>query len=123
MFLLVELYEVPASPFLQPTEVSLDGRTNIWSVEHSFQFFITCKLAEGALCPSIQVIRKDVKWYIGPSIDLLGGPLVTVSQLDFVLWFSQFSIHLTVLLYSICFIHLLMRTLLETVLKALLKPS
>jgi len=53
----VELHEVPVSPFLQPSMVPLDVSTTFWNVSHSSQFCITYKLAEDALCPSIQVIK------------------------------------------------------------------
>jgi len=49
----VELYKVPVRPFLSLAEVCLDGRTNIWCVNHSFQLIFTYKLAEVAVCPSI----------------------------------------------------------------------
>lgn len=60
---------------------------------------------------------------IGPSIDLLGTPLVTGIQGDFMLlitslWaqqFSRFLIHLTVYLSSLYFIGLSMRVLGDTV--------
>jgi len=59
--LLVELREFPASPFLQPVMVPLDGIMTLWHIIHSSQFGVTCKLAEGALCPIIQISKEDVE--------------------------------------------------------------
>ena len=58
---LVELHEVPASPFLQPVEVPLDGSTTLWPISQSSQFCVICKLAEGTLWPIIQIINEDVE--------------------------------------------------------------
>ena len=58
VFPFVELYEVPVGPFLQPVS---NGSTSVWSISHSFQFCIMYKLAEGAVCPNIQVINEEVK--------------------------------------------------------------
>ncbi|KAK4831783.1 hypothetical protein QYF61_019096, partial [Mycteria americana] len=46
---LVELHEVPASPFLQPVQVPLDGSTTLWCISHSSQCGVICKLAERQL--------------------------------------------------------------------------
>ena len=43
----VELQEIPVGPSLQPVKVPLNGSTPIWCIDHSSQFCITCKLAEG----------------------------------------------------------------------------
>lgn len=59
--LIVELHEVPAVPFLQPTEVPLDGYTTLWHINHSFQFGVAGKLAKGTLCPIIPAANEDVK--------------------------------------------------------------
>lgn len=84
-FLHVELHEVPVRPFLHPVEVPLDGSmtpaTNFglsgWQNDarnHFSPFYITCKLAEGMLCPIIQAINEDVKqcwsqyWLCGHTI-------------------------------------------------------
>lgn len=37
--------------------------TNIWYSSHSFQFPIMCKLAEEALCPTVQLSYEDVKHF------------------------------------------------------------
>ena len=54
-----DLREVPVGPFLQPVEVPLHGSTPIQSVNYSFQFSITCKPAEHALCSMMQVINEE----------------------------------------------------------------
>jgi len=46
----VELYEFSVGPFLQPVKVLLNGSTSIWSINHSSQLCIVCKLVEGVLC-------------------------------------------------------------------------
>ncbi|GAB0181886.1 cAMP-dependent protein kinase inhibitor alpha [Grus japonensis] len=58
---LVELCEIPVSPFLQPVEVPLDGITAFWYIIHSFQFGVICKLAEGTLCPIIQIVNEEIE--------------------------------------------------------------
>ena len=63
VFLFVELYEALVSPFLQPLEIPLIVIMPTWCISHSSQFSIICKLAEGALCPIIQITDKDVKTY------------------------------------------------------------
>jgi len=59
--LLVELQEVPVSPFLQPIEVPLDGSTTRWQVSNFSQFSVISILLDGVLCPIIQMINEDVK--------------------------------------------------------------
>lgn len=44
-FLFVELCEVPANSFLQPSEVSLNGSPVLQHVKCSLQFGVICKLA------------------------------------------------------------------------------
>ena len=56
---LVELQEVPVSPFLQPVEVPLGGSATSWCLSHSSQCGIVSKLAEGALCPIIQSTSEE----------------------------------------------------------------
>ena len=60
-FHLVELLEVPVNPFVQPAEVPLDGSTTLWCISHFSQFCIISELAEGMLCPIIQIVNEDVK--------------------------------------------------------------
>jgi len=59
----VELHESPLCPFLQHLEAPLNDSTTIWSIKHSSQFCIICKLAEGVLCPIFQLINEDDKQY------------------------------------------------------------
>lgn len=54
---LVEQHDVPFSPFLQPAKVPLDSSTTLWCIIHFF-LFCPLQLAEGMLCPKIQVIKK-----------------------------------------------------------------
>ena len=58
---LVELHEPPVSPFFQPVKVPLDGSTTFWSINHSSQFCVISRLAEGTLCPIIQIINEGIK--------------------------------------------------------------
>ncbi|KAK4810833.1 hypothetical protein QYF61_008805 [Mycteria americana] len=94
---LVELHEVPVSPFLQSVQVPLDGSTTLWHISHSSQICVISKLAEGTLCLIIQIINEDVEHdrtqYWG---QYWGTPLVTGLQLDFMplittLWAWPFS--------------------------------
>ena len=59
--LLVELHEVPVSPFLQSVVVPLDGSMTLWRISHSSHFCVIYKLAEGTFCLVIQIINEDVK--------------------------------------------------------------
>ncbi|PKU43822.1 rna-directed dna polymerase from mobile element jockey-like [Limosa lapponica baueri] len=61
---LVELPEVPVSPFLQLIQVSLDGNLSFSCIGPCSQFCVICKLAEGALYTIIQIINEN-----SPSID------------------------------------------------------
>jgi len=58
---LCELFEVPVSAFLQPTEVLLDGSTTLRCISYFSHFCIISKLVEGTLCPVIQMINADVE--------------------------------------------------------------
>lgn len=101
--LIVELREVPAVPFLQPTEVSLDGYTTLWHINHSFQFGVAGKLAKGTLCPIIPAANEAVKqgWTrrVTPGIQSLVGALQSDSMpLTTNLWsqpLNQFSSQIT----------------------------
>ena len=55
----IDLHEFPACSFHQPVEVPLNSSKTIWSINYS-QFCIICKLAEGLLCPMIQVLNDSV---------------------------------------------------------------
>jgi len=57
---LVELNHVPLCPTLQPVPVSLNGTTAFWCIHHSSQFGVISKLAEGTLCPFIQVTDESL---------------------------------------------------------------
>jgi len=46
-------------PALQPVKGSLNGGTTLWGTNQSW-LGIICKLAEGTLCPILQVINEDV---------------------------------------------------------------
>ena len=52
---LVELHQVPLHPTLQPVQVSLNGSTALQCISHLSQFCVISELAEGTLCPFIQV--------------------------------------------------------------------
>lgn len=70
-FAFVDLHDVPISPFLQPTQVPLNGSTTAWCIGHSSQFCVICQLAECGLWPIVQVINGDAKPY-WPQNQLLG---------------------------------------------------
>jgi len=55
-------------PELQSVEVPLDGSTTPWSVSHSSQFYMVCKLAQGALCPIISRSVTKVLISTGPDV-------------------------------------------------------
>lgn len=65
----VELHETPTCPFLPLVTVLLS--TSKWSVDHSFQLGIICKLVENAFCPTIQV--TNVMFSTGPIIRPTGN--------------------------------------------------
>lgn len=48
---------------LQVTAIPLNISICMWFINHSAQFCIIYKLAEGALCPVVQVIREDNEMY------------------------------------------------------------
>lgn len=58
-----ELCGIPIGPFLQSVEVPLDACTTLRCISCFLNFCVTCRLAEGTLCPSLEVINEDVKWY------------------------------------------------------------
>ncbi|KAK4810558.1 hypothetical protein QYF61_004521 [Mycteria americana] len=58
---LVELHEVCTGPLLKPVEVPLDGIPSLQCVDHTTRLGVICKLAEGALNPTVHVANKDVK--------------------------------------------------------------
>ena len=58
---LVELHEVGTGPPLKPVQVPLDSIPSLRCVNCTTQLVVNCKLAEGALNPTIHVTYKDVK--------------------------------------------------------------
>ncbi|KAK4827201.1 hypothetical protein QYF61_015229 [Mycteria americana] len=50
-------------PGIAPTQVSLDGIPSLRHVNCTIQFGVICKLAEGALDPTVYVIDEDIKQY------------------------------------------------------------
>lgn len=59
----IELLEVPVNPFSQPVQVFPDGSTFFWPINLPLQFCTICELAEGTLCPIVQVFNVHVKQY------------------------------------------------------------
>ncbi|KAK4811014.1 hypothetical protein QYF61_015718 [Mycteria americana] len=58
---LVELHEVPMGPPLKPVKVPLDGIPSLRCTNRTTQLGVICRLAEGALNPTVHVADKDVK--------------------------------------------------------------
>ncbi|KAK4806151.1 hypothetical protein QYF61_001078 [Mycteria americana] len=58
---LVEPHEVRTGPRLQPVKVPLDGIPSLRHVNCTTQLGVICKLAEGALNPTVYVIDEDIK--------------------------------------------------------------
>ena len=73
---LVKLQEVHVGTPFKPVKVLLDGNPCLqcW-VNHTTQLSIICKLAEGALNPTVHV-TKDVKWYQS-QLKLWRTPVIT----------------------------------------------
>ena len=55
---LVELQETYTGPPLKPVEVPLDGMLSLQCVDHTTQLRVICKLAEGALNPTVHVANN-----------------------------------------------------------------
>lgn len=55
------LFVRPQSIFFQSFKGSFNGSTVIWSINHSAQFCVVCKLIAGALSAVICVTKQDVK--------------------------------------------------------------
>lgn len=55
------LFVRPQSIFFQSFKGSFNGSTVIWSINHSAQFYVVCKLVAGALSAVIRVTKQDVK--------------------------------------------------------------
>ncbi|KAK0679652.1 MA2A1 mannosidase, partial [Pygoscelis papua] len=60
---LVKPHEVHTGPLLELVQVPLDGIPSLWHVNRSTQLGVNCKLAEGALNPTVYVIDEDIKQY------------------------------------------------------------
>ncbi|KAK4824277.1 hypothetical protein QYF61_012837 [Mycteria americana] len=60
---LVEPHEVHIVPLLQLVQVLLDGILSLRHVNRTTQLGVICKLAEGALNPTVCVIDEDIKQY------------------------------------------------------------
>ncbi|KAK4832298.1 LOW QUALITY PROTEIN: hypothetical protein QYF61_021697 [Mycteria americana] len=58
---LVEPHEVHMSPLLQLVQVSLDDILSFWRVNCTTQLGVICKLAEGALDLSVNVIDENIE--------------------------------------------------------------
>ena len=92
--LFVELHKVPVAPFLLVVEVLLYSSTTIWCINHSFQFYTVCRLAEDGLFHHPGHLTKMLH-SIGPSIGPWCTLLVTGLPLSFAivistLWAWQF---------------------------------
>ncbi|KAK4827094.1 hypothetical protein QYF61_014196 [Mycteria americana] len=60
---LAEPHEVHMGPLLQLVQVPLDGIPSLRHVNCTTQLGVVCKLAEGALDPTVCVIDEDIKHY------------------------------------------------------------
>ncbi|KAK4828118.1 hypothetical protein QYF61_023916 [Mycteria americana] len=60
---LVEPHEVHMGPLFKLVQVPLDGIPSLGHVNHTIQLGVVCKLAEGALDPTVYVIDEDIKQY------------------------------------------------------------
>lgn len=62
MFPVVELHNIPFHPFLQLIKAPVESCTAICLVYHP-SLGLSTKLAEGVLCPIIQLSNEDIKQY------------------------------------------------------------
>lgn len=60
-FAFVDLHEVTISPFLQKTQIWLNGSATAWCISHYSQISIICKPDECLLWLIVQVINRDVR--------------------------------------------------------------
>ena len=58
---LVELPEVPISPFLQPGVVPVDSGQTLWNSSHSSQLGVLYSPAAGTLCSILEIIKEGVE--------------------------------------------------------------
>lgn len=108
-----ELRVIPSSPFLQSVKVSLDPCTTLWCISCFLKFCVTCRLAEGTLCPDVEVINEDVKecrtWHCPWGSPLLADPLCATACNPFSLaaqplFSSSHCLLLQPMLYQLFFI-------------------
>jgi len=60
---LLEPHQVHVGPLLKLVQVPLDGISFFCCINRTTQLSVVCKLAEGALDPTVYVIDKDIKQY------------------------------------------------------------
>ena len=66
-FVLVEPHEVRPGPPLELVQVPLDGIPSLRRVYHTTQLGVVCKLAEGALNPTMSLMK--ILKSTGPNMD------------------------------------------------------
>ncbi|PKU39962.1 small glutamine-rich tetratricopeptide repeat-containing protein beta [Limosa lapponica baueri] len=59
----VKPHGVHLGPPLQPVQVPLNDIPSLWCIDNPTQLGVICKLADGALNPSVYVVDKNVKQY------------------------------------------------------------
>ena len=126
---LAEPHDVCPGPRLQLVQVPADNILSFWCVSCTTQLGVICKLAEGALDPTVCVSLMNILHSAGPNIDPRGTPIVTILHLDIdpltaTLWLrpsNRFLIHPTVHPSNPYLSNLERRMLWGTVLKALQK--
>lgn len=69
----------------QCVKVPLNDSTAIWCISSSSQSCISCRIPEGAFCPTLWVVFEKVLNSIDPSSNHRGVPLVTVLKMHFLL--------------------------------------
>lgn len=60
VFLFADFQDLQVDTSLQLVEASLDVCSITWCISHSSWFCMTCKLAEGAVCPIMQAITENI---------------------------------------------------------------
>ncbi|KAK4808976.1 hypothetical protein QYF61_015210 [Mycteria americana] len=58
---IVEVHEVCMGPLLKPVKVALDGIPSLLRINCTTELGVICKLAEGALNPTIYITDEDTK--------------------------------------------------------------
>jgi len=59
----VELHEVDTGLFLQPAKVPLDSIPSLNHINYTTQLGVICRLAAGALNPTVYVVDENTKQY------------------------------------------------------------